>query len=92
MAQARANLESVNLRDTRWRVEPLGWFSDDEEQPDSKTKNFKGVNEGQGFYCISQEELDNLVIAKPPINTEYSIKWLCKTQESVATSKFWTLT
>ena len=74
MAQARANLESVNLHDPCWRVEPLGWFSDDEEQPEPKMKKFKGI-EGQRFHCISEEELDNLVVAKPPINTEYSTKW-----------------
>ena len=39
MARAKSvDLESIDLRDPCWRLEPLGWFSDDEEQPEPKTK------------------------------------------------------
>ena len=71
-----AETRDVNLRDPRWRVAPQGWFSD-EDEPEPEKKKFKQTLDGPGqrFHCITEKELDSLVVAKPPVNTEYSTKW-----------------
>ena len=74
-----AETRDVNLRDRRWRVAPQGWFSD-EDEPEPEKKKFKQTLDGPGqrFHCIIEKELDSLVVAKPPVNTEYSTKWAVK--------------
>ncbi len=67
-----------NLRDTR--VAPEGWYSDDDGFHDSrptkkKTRLTKGKGKATRFHCISEQELDDFSINKPPKNTEYSTKW-----------------
>ena len=64
---------NVDIRDPRWRVAPQGWLSDEELEPERK-KLKQGVDGGR-FHCITEKELDSLVVAKPPVNTEYSMKW-----------------
>ena len=49
-------------------------FSDEELEPEKK-KLKQTLDGGQRFHCISEKELDSLVVAKPPVNTEYSTKW-----------------
>ena len=70
-----ADTLDVDLCDPRWRVAPQGWFSD-EDEPDPEKKKFKQtLDGGQRFHCITEKELNSLVVAKPPVNTEYSTKW-----------------
>ena len=65
----------VDLRDPCWRVAPQGWYSEDELKPEKK--KFKpSLDGGQHFHCITEKELDSLVVAKPPVNMEYSTKWV----------------
>ena len=69
---------SVDLRDPRWRVAPLGWFSDEEEPVEPEKKKFKHTEGVQWFHCVSEGELDSFVVTKPSVNTEYSMKWAVK--------------
>ena len=69
---SNVDVDSVNLRDPHWRVTPLGWFSDDEKLLEPGRNN-----EGR-FHCISDQELDSLAVAKPPVNTVYSTKWVVR--------------
>ena len=49
---SKANVDSVNLCNTHWRVAPLGWFSDDEELPEPARKKKTKHDEGR-FHCIN---------------------------------------
>ena len=72
MCDSQHKICSVVLRDPRWRVAPYGWFSDEEEQTTKpERKKFKGADEGKRFHCVSDQELDRPVTAKPPVNAEY---------------------
>ena len=71
----KADTHDVDVCDPYWRVVPQGWFSDkDEFEPEMK-KFTPTLDGGQHFHCITEKELDSLVVAKPPVNTEYSTKW-----------------
>ena len=61
---------SVDLCNPQWRVAPYGWFCDEEEHTKLKRKKFKGADEGKRFHCVSKQELDRFITAKPPVNTE----------------------
>ena len=62
----------MNLRDPRWRVAPQGWSATkvNLSQKKSNSKTLDGP--GQRFHCITEKELDSVVVAKLPVNTEYS--------------------
>ena len=66
---------SVDLHDPLWRAAPYGWFSDEDDTIQPQRKKIKGADQEKRFRCISDKELDNLIVAKPPVNTEYSTNW-----------------
>ena len=57
---AHIEICSVDLRDPRWRVALYGWFCG-QTKPERET--FKGADEEKRFHCVSEQELDSLVIA-----------------------------
>ena len=70
----KVDTRDIDLCDPRWRVAPQGWFSDEEELEPEKKKLKQTLDRGR-FHRITEKELDSLVVAKPPVNTEYSTKW-----------------
>ena len=67
---------SVDGEKLRWKLTPEGWSSDDEAlEPEKKLKDNGGLSLCQRFHRVSEEELDSLVVAKPPTNTAYATNW-----------------
>lgn len=71
----KADTHDVDVCDPCWRVVPQGWFSDEDEFEPEMKKLTPTLDGGQHFHCITEKELDSLVVAKPPVNTEYLTKW-----------------
>ena len=68
---------SVDGDKLRWKLAPEGWSSDDEalEPEKKKLKHNGGLSLCQRFHRVSEEELDSLIVAKPPTNMAYATKW-----------------